>query len=114
MSDYKFRRELRDPDYPDWSPTLQECQGCRAVAPLKDFEAGPPIQKTRTVYLCNLCAGTTCGTNATAPYSRPEDPNRHILETICHVGNALLDWGGKFEGVETVDLPPEWLEDEGA
>jgi mannose/fructose-specific phosphotransferase system component IIA len=47
------------------------------------------IADVKVLWLCDLCAGTPCGTAARWP--RQYGEQARVLQTICYVGNALLE-----------------------
>lgn len=67
---------------------LPECDSCGYQTALKPYQRGFPEQG-EPAHLCDLCASTRAG-NA-QEYPRQYEGQTAILQTICYVGNAILD-----------------------
>ncbi len=65
-----------------------ECESCGYETDLKAYSMCRSLPKSEYKWLCNLCAGTMAG-NA---YEYPEQyENVPLFQTVCYVGNAILD-----------------------
>jgi hypothetical protein len=67
--------------------THNECESCRFECEVAVYETGAPLHEEHKY--CDLCAGTM--TSRFAHELRITQPsNRDVMQTICHVGNAIL------------------------
>ena len=75
-------------------PTHGECESCGYETLLKAYTRAPHIEHVAPrdepypwKWLCDLCARTLAGNAVDYP---TQYPDRHIMQTVCHVGNAIL------------------------
>lgn len=73
----------------------KECESCHY--PAKELTEYPNrrnefrrdvTEEAKTILLCELCANTPAGTAKQYP---DQFPQANVLQTICFIGNALLD-----------------------
>jgi ribosomal protein L37AE/L43A len=61
-----------------------ECESCHYETPALTYSADRIL---RSIWLCDLCAGTLAGNAAKNPVAYP---HADVLRTICYVGNVIL------------------------
>lgn len=67
----------------------EECECCQYGGDIKLTEYdGPPHRKNEKNWLCELCSSTFAGSSLDYPSQYPE---AKTLQTICYVGNVILD-----------------------
>lgn len=81
---------------------IDECPGCHYKTELRPYRPPPHREADRVAFaesegdfneawdwMCDLCASTATG--RCIQYPRNQMSTRDILETICFVGNAIMD-----------------------
>lgn len=77
------REESPMPDTPP-PENPGECESCHYETPALTYCADRIL---RSIWLCDLCAGTLAGNAAKNPVAYP---HADVLRTICYVGNVIL------------------------
>ena len=67
-----------------------QCLSCRYVTEVTDFAWDINCEEDKhrpPMLLCELCANTPAGTALQYPHGK----DRHTLQTLCWIGNCILD-----------------------
>jgi hypothetical protein len=72
------------------------CESCEYPAKIltpyrhrRNYGRSDVTEESKTILLCELCASTVAGTATQYPDQFPSEI--HTLQTLCFIGNAILD-----------------------